>query len=215
MTTDGPPSRRRATLKQARSRETRQALVRASLKLWSTQGFDETTVDDICSKAGVSKGLFYFYFERKEDLLVEMGWQGFDAWVNAAEALLVTDYELDDLLHTLVHHAARRVERNDRALVARSVIETYRAWSRATSLHDGRTEGVPELLQRIFDDALKRGQLPKGCDTSLLASVSATLFLDGVRRWATGQYGRSSLADVLIARLDAATTGARAAASTG
>ena len=53
---------RRATFQRARSRETRRTLVRSAVALWRVKGYEETTVEDICRAAGVSKGLFYFYF---------------------------------------------------------------------------------------------------------------------------------------------------------
>lgn len=42
----------------------------AALTLFATQGFHKTSVDQIARKAGVSKGLTYNYFDRKEDLLL-------------------------------------------------------------------------------------------------------------------------------------------------
>ena len=38
-------------------------------QLFFTQGYDQTSVDAIIRKMGLSKGTFYYYFESKEDLL--------------------------------------------------------------------------------------------------------------------------------------------------
>src|SRR5579859_1987152 len=70
------PPRQRAALVNSRSRETRQALIRAALRLWGEGDFDAayeaSTVADIARAAGVSKGTFYFHFASKEDILLEM-----------------------------------------------------------------------------------------------------------------------------------------------
>src|ERR1700756_5973863 len=66
-------SQRRASYQQARSVETKRSLVQAAMALWRTNGYANTTVADICRAAGVSKALFYFYFPRKEDALLEAG----------------------------------------------------------------------------------------------------------------------------------------------
>jgi TetR/AcrR family transcriptional repressor of nem operon len=42
--------------------------VDAGVSLMRKQGFNATTVDDICSAAGVTKGGFFHYFKSKEDL---------------------------------------------------------------------------------------------------------------------------------------------------
>jgi TetR/AcrR family transcriptional repressor of nem operon len=48
--------------------ETKRKLVDAGVNLMRKQGFNATTVDDICSEAGVTKGGFFHYFKSKEDL---------------------------------------------------------------------------------------------------------------------------------------------------
>lgn len=40
----------------------------ASIKLMRSQGYNATTVDDICSEAGVTKGGFFHYFSSKQDI---------------------------------------------------------------------------------------------------------------------------------------------------
>lgn len=47
---------------------TKRKLVDASVKLMRAQGYNATTVDDICSAAGVTKGGFFHYFKSKEDI---------------------------------------------------------------------------------------------------------------------------------------------------
>src|SRR6185436_15260692 len=59
----------------ARGERTRAAIRKAANELFLVHGVDATTVDAICAAAGVSKGTFYLYFHRKEDLLLEYGLQ--------------------------------------------------------------------------------------------------------------------------------------------
>ena len=49
--------------------ERRRELVDAAWRCVARTGYRDTSVDDICADAGVSKGSFYWYFKRKEDLL--------------------------------------------------------------------------------------------------------------------------------------------------
>lgn len=48
--------------------ETKRKLVDAGIALMRTSGFNATTVDDICSSAGVTKGGFFHYFKSKDEL---------------------------------------------------------------------------------------------------------------------------------------------------
>jgi TetR/AcrR family transcriptional regulator, transcriptional repressor for nem operon len=46
----------------------REKLLDAALALIRTKGYEATTVDDLCSKAGVTKGAFFHHFPSKEAL---------------------------------------------------------------------------------------------------------------------------------------------------
>jgi TetR/AcrR family transcriptional repressor of nem operon len=48
----------------------RELLLEAATALIRTSGYTSTTVDDLCEKAGVSKGTFFHNFTSKEDLAV-------------------------------------------------------------------------------------------------------------------------------------------------
>jgi len=53
----------------------RQDVARAALDLFSRQGYDDTTVDEIAAAVGISRRTFFRYFESKPDVV----WGEFDA----------------------------------------------------------------------------------------------------------------------------------------
>jgi AcrR family transcriptional regulator len=50
----------------------RQRIVDAAWRRLETTGYHETSVDDVCDEAGVSKGAFYGYFNTKHDLFLAL-----------------------------------------------------------------------------------------------------------------------------------------------
>lgn len=58
--------------KQTRSKNTRERLTKAALKLFSKKGIHGTTANEITRKAGVATGSFYAYFKNKHALLLEI-----------------------------------------------------------------------------------------------------------------------------------------------
>lgn len=50
--------------------QSRTKLLEAALAVFRTKGHAATTVDDICAKAGVTKGSFFHHFKSKEDLVL-------------------------------------------------------------------------------------------------------------------------------------------------
>jgi AcrR family transcriptional regulator len=52
--------------------ETRDSILREAVSLFASQGYTETTLDDIASAVGIRKPSLYHYIETKEDLLYEI-----------------------------------------------------------------------------------------------------------------------------------------------
>ncbi|MFD0498450.1 MULTISPECIES: TetR family transcriptional regulator [Streptomyces violaceusniger group] len=63
-TTTPPP----AGLRERKKRRTRSALVRSALELFTCQGYERTTVDEIAEAVEVSQRTFFRYFANKEEV---------------------------------------------------------------------------------------------------------------------------------------------------
>jgi AcrR family transcriptional regulator len=53
-----------------KAEETRERILDTALRLFREKGFDDTTMRDIASEAGVATGAAYYYFHSKEDLVM-------------------------------------------------------------------------------------------------------------------------------------------------
>lgn len=71
---------------QQRSEETHSRIMESAIKLFSSRGYNASSVDEICKDAGISKGAFYHHFESKQMLFLAL----LDGWLqfidNAIEA---------------------------------------------------------------------------------------------------------------------------------
>ncbi|MFI6772717.1 mycofactocin system transcriptional regulator [Nocardia sp. NPDC050412] len=134
---------------------TKRELELIAMRLFTEQGFDETTVEQIAAAAGISGRTFFRYFPTKAEVL----WYQFDAEVEALRAAFATvpdDVAMMTAVRRVVVNANRyraedvpelRVRMQllggDPALAAAAGAH-YDAWERAVSAFAARRLGVPE-----------------------------------------------------------------------
>ena len=165
--------------------------MQAAMALWRTKGFAATTVTDICKAAGVSKALFYVYFARREDVLLEVEVFTMRDAHTAAQAVVARPYELFDVITTVIETLEQRARHYPAELIFETVLETYRLEQRV--LADGGTEAdIAYLFLGPFEQAQRDGKLGASTDVVHVARLAQTLVADGIRRWAaTGLLDRT------------------------
>jgi mycofactocin system transcriptional regulator len=132
----------------------RRALELIALRLFTEQGFDATTIEQIAAQAGVSKRTFFRYFGSKTSVL----WSEFDAEVGSIRAALarVPDQVpmMDAIRQAVVaanHYRAQDVPElrmrmnliSSVPALAASAAVHYDAWERAISDFAGDRVGQP------------------------------------------------------------------------
>jgi AcrR family transcriptional regulator len=76
------PSSTDHTFKPRSARDTRRHILQVALELFSAQGFDATSLQQISDRLGVTKAALYYHFKSKDDLLravLEPYFTGIDA----------------------------------------------------------------------------------------------------------------------------------------
>jgi AcrR family transcriptional regulator len=60
----------RRVMATAKAEETRDRILDAALRLFRERGFEQTTMRDVATEAGVATGAAYYYYRSKEDLVM-------------------------------------------------------------------------------------------------------------------------------------------------
>jgi len=178
--------RRRSGLQQERSRQTRQRLVRAAVELWTERGFEtgieDTTVEEIVRVAGVTKGTFYFHFARKEEILLDMGWETAAIVNEEARRCVKAERTLEESLTRMLGALTARMRSAPPAAVARSVAEFY-SRPKSELAAPGRA-GFGQGFEFIFARAQEVGELPSTVEPSEIAKMLQAMVMDAVLDWA-------------------------------
>lgn len=138
-------------------RNTRRKIVNAAWKLFYEQGYDDTTVEEIISASGTSKGSFYHYFSGKDALLSSLSslfddkydelMETMDPSMNSFDKLMYLNRELFSVIETTVS-----VE-----LMSRMYATQLTTSGAKHLLDQGRT--YYKLLRKIVQEGQERGEI--------------------------------------------------------
>jgi AcrR family transcriptional regulator len=198
----------RSLLRQERSRNTRERLVRAALKLWRKQGFEDTTVDEIAAEAEVGWSTFYYHFANKDDLLRELG--GLTA--HAVDKDLSFEPgaypDLESALDAFVASMARHMTTVPREIVLASIGRNMAAIGNIGDRSLPDAVNFAKTLDRLF---LQAGgdDFWGAVDHAEVSAVFTGMLMEGVLRWASGNTKSKDLYEVLHLRASLLLTGIR------
>lgn len=135
MSHDGEHDKPRRKPKQTRSVETRNSLLEAAATLFAELGYEQATTHLIASRAGVSVGALYRYFEDKQAILIELYGQE----VSDLRRRLLKEFSIVDL-----------VGKDVRQLVNKTVALAFKVYGELPDLHRVLVEQsrkIPELAE--------------------------------------------------------------------
>jgi len=167
---------RTSPLREDHKARTRQALHEAAVKLFATQGYDTTTIDDIAARAGVSTRTFFRYFPTKESVLFigERRWGESFAQVFPQQDASLTD--MGAIGATLVELAPRQ---------SRSRLRLYERAAASSAILRGqaRDETQQELQVVAALIAARRGLGEPDESCALVAEVGVVTYKRALDRW--------------------------------
>jgi AcrR family transcriptional regulator len=149
------------TPKRRREKEARpQEIVDAAFEEFVSKGFQAARLEDVASRAGVSKGLPYLYFKTKEEL--------FKAVIRSVispifdrvrERMLTTDLSCEEFLKGPFLSFMQELVRSRRILIARLLIAEGHKHPELTGFYyDHVISKGRETLQAFIDRGVARGE---------------------------------------------------------
>jgi AcrR family transcriptional regulator len=165
-----------------------------ALRLFESQGYASTTVDQIAEAADISPRTFFRYFPTKEDVVL---WDEYDAVIGELLAQRPRDEPVGETLRVTTRSAIDGLYRHDpQRLLARNRLLFSEPALRARFLEFAR-EGVQQIATAF---AASRGR----ASDDLLVKVTATALVDAVL-WASDRWQASDGSEDLLALVDQAT----------
>lgn len=165
--------------RQEAAKQTRERIVRAAEKLHGERGLANASVDEIVAEAGVSKGSFYVYFKRKEDVAQAVAFRRFDELKREAELRSGTALER---LSYFLRASARYIEEKGLGIC--------KEWMKsAVCPMDGESQGMEKFrfdrdyIARTLGEARESGELSGDVPLEALADGILAEYYGCVALW--------------------------------
>ena len=156
----------------------KQELLQIAYRMFLQKGYEETSVDEIISQAGIAKGTYYYYFETKEQMLEEVIGMMIEQEMQAAEQILQTDLPVPQKIVGIITSL--------RPATAESPIEEALKQPENIIMH-GKIqkkliESVTPLLSEVVEEGIAKGIF--ACDhiperVRMLLVISSETFDEG------------------------------------
>ena len=163
---------RAARTARADERDVRETILAATARLLADSRFDELSVADILTAAGVSRGSFYFYFESKHDVLAELVVRAVGRGHVAAQPWLEHEGEQDRQATLRQGILGGAMLWQEQAPVLRAIVENWRTDPRLAELWRQQMDSYTEAtVARIDQDSESGGRTAGGPDPRVLAAA--------------------------------------------
>lgn len=148
-------TKKRLTKRQIQANDTRNRVYKTALELMETKGLNNTSIEEISKKAGVSVGTFYNYFKSKDDILVDIYRKADDYFLEVVEEELVKNGSgaYEQLLIFFRYYAKYTKDRG--------LDNACQLYSSKNKLFIAKDRYMPKMLIRIIQEGQAAGELVK------------------------------------------------------
>ena len=176
---------------QERAEKTRQKILDAATKLFSSRGFSGTVIDDIAAEAGVNKQRIYAYFKNKNSLFESVTAEIFNASNHYDKKLLtLNEDDIPSMTLTVMNHYLSTYKRRPEfwRLIAWANLEFGDVLKSIKGIKSESLEHIRKLYQQGIEKKIFRNPAIS-FETYIYILWSATFFYNSNRSTLRQSFG--------------------------
>ena len=143
------------TPREQQAQQTYEHILQTAEMLLETYSYDTLSVNDICEKAGISKGGFYHHFSSKDQLLALLIGRQMERLIHERVAPLLGKKDAITLLNLYLFTGMEYLQNNPRDTLAR-------CWLALSEHKELTTEPFSKVYFKLLDDIVLQG-IKEGC----------------------------------------------------
>jgi AcrR family transcriptional regulator len=178
----GERVRSMAGLREVKKENKRERILNAAIKLFTKRGFDKTSIADITSHAGVAKGTFYSFFEKKGDVLLYFVDREIETSRKEIQSNLGSQKTLFDQLELVIFTYLKYIFRNKEfsRVLAKERFDTIGTRSNTNEFL------LIKALSHLIDQAKQRHEIKSCVDSHGMADMIFAIYTMYVIYWLNG-----------------------------
>jgi len=133
-------------MRQRNKEVTKEKILQAAAEVFAEENFFKASVDQVCKKAGVSKGIIFWYFKSKDQLILEVA--------KKSLPLDIVESCLEEKENTLECIGNKYLEKYDDPVMKKLFLHTISAMNIYKELGDDIRELCDSLVKKISKRAL-------------------------------------------------------------
>ncbi len=158
--------------KRSKAEEKREAIIQAAIKVFSTKGYENATMDDVAAELGSSKALIYWYWKSKSALYSELIDKCFSIYVSWLETIRDTKDSYGKKLNRYFWEMAELAKENDQLNRLVHFGSLHHSKGTGEDFSAQTNEGYRKclgLLEEFFQEGVDCGYLRRDLDVEALA----------------------------------------------
>lgn len=169
------------TKRQLIAQETRKKLIETAKQIIFDKGLTHTSVDEITERCGVSKGTFYTYFKRKEDIVFELSRGVFDEILANAKAY---DGSIVNKVENYMIHFSSYIEKAGLKLCQEWIKNVVRPELLVCDYDKNKLKKDIAQVEELLQYGVEKGELKKECSIESLAYTITDVLYGQMLCWA-------------------------------
>ena len=175
-----------AGLREQKKQQTRGAILKAALHLFTKNGYENTSIDELAQAAGIGKGTVYSYFHSKSEIFLAFCEEQLEFVYKELAEKSNPQAPLIDQLLTLFMGEFQFVSRNKefgRIMLRETVFPKELTVERSREIDDKYID----LLVPMFKKAQKHGELRSDVELILVTGHFYALYIMTISGWYMGR----------------------------
>lgn len=159
---------------------TKELILMEASKLFSSQGYEKTTLDQILENANIAKGTFYYHFKSKEQLVEELINQGYAQFSTIASQDLESGISPLEILEKVIQNFVDWTLKNPDQL---KVLLTQRFSVLSSINPENRAGSFREITSYLISVAQKNNILRDDINSMELAQMLGMMLVQAQLSW--------------------------------